>query len=466
VYMLFDGVDEAFDSERQGFLSLAKDIQDAGEHSRIQLAIVGRTQLSDQILEALVVEVVPTIYVTSQKNSGDIEEYIKSSIRRSVKLKRASAQLREEIVEKLSSGAEGMFIWVDFMFKELLKKSNESSMRKSLDQAPKGLKEMLRHVLESFSAGSNEEEPEELEYLNELLAWTTCAPRPFKLGEIETILRLKSEDGNGLLWPENSLRKQFASFFAVNHEDKLTTAELQHPRHYKTDSDGSDDEADGGEAFEDVENNADFDSNKETTEVAFCHASIGNFFRDEAQGKVSASNGHIPVGVDFHEAKVHLLKTCLRLFCDSDFAKKAEATDFRSKYAGANWITHLQSLELPKAKLEDRREIARMLAQMFSEPEVIKLWIRSVAWHCSNNKLKLVRQWWEDKGVVDTLPEKEREFVTSTADAPASTFKLATMELATSWFDPLGLKPSYCAGIVLNYLRFEDGTNADSEVIN
>jgi hypothetical protein len=337
--MLFDGVDEAFDTERQTFLSLIKDVYDAGNHARIQLAIVERPQLSNEIVETLGKEV-PTIYVNPFKDSSDIEQYIKSSIQKSVILKRASPKLRGEIVEKLCSGAQGMFLWVDLMLKELLKKRNESTMRNSLDQAPKGLKEMLRHVLESFSANSNEEE---LEYLNELLAWTTCALRPFKLGEIETILRLKSPDGEGMIYPEGALRKQFASFFVLNRDDRLTTAELQNPHQYKADSD-EEEESETREVFEDVDNETDFDSNKETTEVTFCHASIGDFFRNETQGKVSAGEDHIPIGVDYHDAKVNVLRVCLRLLCDTQFVKKAEGGRVLvQNYAGLHWLAHLRS---------------------------------------------------------------------------------------------------------------------------
>jgi hypothetical protein len=115
VYMLFDGVDEAFEAERQAFFSLAKDVPDAGSKARIHVAMVGRPHLSDQIIEALETELVPTIHVTSLKNSADIEHYIKSSIHKWVIFKRVTAKLREEIVERLSSGANGMFIWVDLM---------------------------------------------------------------------------------------------------------------------------------------------------------------------------------------------------------------------------------------------------------------------------------------------------------------------------------------------------------------
>jgi tetratricopeptide (TPR) repeat protein len=467
VYVLFDGVDEALDTERQVFLSLVKDVYDAGPGARIQLAMVGRPQLSDQIVEALELASemeMPTIYVNSLKNSGDIEQYIKTSIQKSVILKRVSSKLREEIVEKLSSGAQGMFIWVDLMLKELLKKRSEPSMRQSLEQAPKGLKEILRHVLESFSAGSNEEE---LDYLNELLAWTACALRPFQLGEIETILRLKSPEGEGMIYPEGALRKAFASFFSLNREDGLTTAELQNPHRYKSDSDDEAQEGKREEGFEDVENETDFDSNKETTEVTFCHASIGDFFRDETQGKVSAGDGHIPIGVDYHEAKVYVLKTCLRLLCDSEFAKKAEGTAaFTEKYVSEYWPAHLRSLELSKVKLEDRKEIASMLAKMFSQEDVMAAWTYRKAWHCNNDSLKLIRQWWEDPKVVDSLPDEERNFVTSTGSSPATTFKPAAMIYAQKWLDQQNWTPSYCAAAVVSYIQFENGTNANSTDIN
>ena len=467
VYVLFDGVDEAFETERQIFLGLVKDVYDAGQHARIQLAMVGRPQLSDQIVEALELESekeMPTIHVNSLKNSGDIEQYIKNSIQKSVILKRVSSKLREEIVEKLSSGAQGMFIWVDLMLKELLKKRNESSMRKSLEQAPKGLKEILRHVLESFSASSNEEE---LEYLNELLAWTACAPRPFKLGEIETILKLKSPEGEGMIYPEGALRKQFASFFTLNREDGLTTAELQNPHRYKGDSDDEEEESEKGEVFEDVESTTDFDSNKETTEVTFCHASIGDFFRDETQGKVSAGDGHIPIGVDYHDAKIHILTMCLRLLSDLEFAKKAEeTTTFTKKYVSEYWLTHLRSVELSKVKFEDRKEVAIMLAKMFSQEDVVESWTYQKAWHCSNESLKLIRQWWEDPKVVESLPQEERDFVTSTSSSPATTFKPVAVMYAKKWLDQQSWDAPYCARAVVSYIQFENGTNVDSTEIN
>ncbi|KAE8149863.1 hypothetical protein BDV25DRAFT_140381 [Aspergillus avenaceus] len=251
VYILLDAVDEANDDERRTFLELAKDLYDTSERSRLHLALIGRPHISDQLLEGLEVEV-PTIHVTTQKNSSDINQYIHASIKRSVVLKRVSSKLRQEIVEKLFAGAEGMFLWVNLMLQELVKKRNESTMRKALDQAPKGLKDMLRHVLLSFSTDSNEEE---LGFLNETLLW------------------LQSPEGDGMIYPEGALRRHFASFFNLDRENGLTMAELQmmstnRDNFDESDNEGSDSDAD--EAFEDADNFTDFDSHKETTTVTFC----------------------------------------------------------------------------------------------------------------------------------------------------------------------------------------------------
>ena len=310
VYILLDAVDEASGEEREIFLSLAKDLYDAPESSRLKLAIVGRPHISNQLLEGLELEV-PTIHVTTQKNSGDINQYIDASIKKSVVLRRVSPKLHREIVEKLSAGAEGMFLWVNLMLQELVKKRSESSIRKALDDPPRGLKEIIRHILFHFSMSSNEEE---LEYFNEILPWVTCAQQPPTLGLIDAILKLKSPEGDDMIYLEGALRRQFATFFTLDREDALMTADLQNMSMKPDDPAESDDEPDDEsdddkdeneqEVFEDAENFTDFNSDLQTTTVAFCHASIGEFFRDKAEGKVSAGKGHLAVGVNYHEAKL------------------------------------------------------------------------------------------------------------------------------------------------------------------
>lgn len=455
VYILLDAVDEASDDERRIFLSLAKDLYDAPESPRLQLAVVGRPHISDQLLEGLELEV-PTIHVTTQKNSGDINQYIHASIKKSVVLRRVSAKLRQEIVEKLSAGAEGMFLWVNLMLQELVKKRNESSMRKALDDPPKGLKEILRHVLSNFSMSSNEEE---LEYLNEILPWVTCSQQPLTLGLIDAILKLKSPEGDGMIYLEGALRRQFASFFTLDREDALTTAELQNMSTKADVFDGSDDEKNENEeeAFEDVDNFTDFNSDLQTTTVTFCHASIGDFFRDETEGKVSAGEGHLAVGVNYHEAKAHVLKTFLRLFTDSEFAKKADDSGRMLIHAAQNWVHHLLTTSPSECSLENRKEIAKLLLTVFRSEEVISEWIGRRSWVSTNASIQAVRQWWKDEEVITSLSDNEREFISSTEEDPITTFKPVVMFCVKKWLCEKMWNVSPLAAVVWSYQTLSKG---------
>ncbi|KAL4931965.1 NACHT and TPR domain protein [Aspergillus undulatus] len=457
VYIVLDGVDEAFDEERRTFLTLAKDLYDASE-KRLQLAIVGRPHISDQLLEGLEVEA-STIHVTRQKNSADIDSYIQASIKKSVVLRRVSAKLRKEIVDTLSAGAEGMFLWVNLMLQELVRKRNESSMRKVLEHPPKGLKEILRHVLTSFSASSDEEE---LEYLNEILLWVTCSQHPLTLHEIEEILKLKSPEGDGMIYLEGALRGRFAAFFSVDRDDGLTTAELQNmatrPDLFGGSDDGKRDEDE--EVFEDVENFTDFNSDGLTSTVRLSHASIGDFLRDETQGKVSAGEGFFAVGVNYREAKAHVLKTCLRLFTDPYLPYLGDYM-WISNHAALNWAYHLSVAQPSECSSDDREIIAKMLLEMFRDEEVMTIWIdpcsRDCSWLPTEANLQAIRSWWKADGVVATLTQDEQDFISSTEAEPITAFKPLVMFCVKKWLREKNWDITPLVSIVCSYQALAKG---------
>ncbi|PGH12593.1 hypothetical protein AJ80_06651 [Polytolypa hystricis UAMH7299] len=464
VYILLDAVDEAWDKERMTFFSLLRDLYDAPGNTRLQLVVVGRPHISDQLLEGLEAEV-PTIHVTTQKNSSDINQYIHASIKKSVVLRRVSSKLHQEIVEKLSAGAEGMFLWVNLMLQELVKKRNETSIRNALEHPPKGLQEILCHVLSSFSASSNEEE---LEYLNEVLLWVACSNQPLTLAKIDSILRLKSPEGDGIIYLEGLLRRQFASFFNVDREDGLTTAELYNMSRTLNLFDESGDERDKDEdeeAFADVENFTDFNSDRQTTTVTFCHASIGDFLRNETQGKVSAGKGHVAVGVNYHEAKAHVLKTLLRLISDREFAKKADDSWDMVTHAARNWVHHLLITSPLECSPDDQKEIAKRLVTAFMSEAVIGCWIgrrMSPVWVSTNASIQAVWQWWKDKEVLESFSPKEREFILSTEGDPITTFKPLVMLCMKKWLLEIQWYPEPLMAVVWSYQSLIKGKEVDS----
>ena len=435
----------------------------AASHAYIQLVMVGRSQLSFSISEALGADL-PTIHVNSDKNSADIIHYILSSIHKSNLLKRASIGLRAEIVERLSTGAQGMFIWVDLVLQELLKKRSESAMRKSLGEVPKGLKEMLRHVLEGFSLGLADEEPENL---NELLAWAACASRPLTLGELDTILKLKSPDGDGMIYLEGALRKQFASFFSLTREDGLSTAELQNVRQTDDETDDEIENSGPDEGFDDNENATDFDSNPATTEVTFCHASIGDFLRDESQGKVSAGDGHVAIGVNFTEAKISILKTCLELICNDALAKKPQnSSQSMMPYALTNWYYHLCAVEPSNIDPTQKRDIGGLLVKMFGQEAFIKNWAGEVGWgFFTDDEVRIVRSWLADEDLIRSLPSEDQVFARSSSELPMLIFKPLARYIAKKWLEDEWWLPANCCFSVHAYISLERGTPLNGSLV-
>lgn len=107
IYIVLDGIDEADRDSREDFLGLLTDVDSV--NSRIRVAMLGRPQMTEDL--ELAELTLPTIIVNKDNNSKDIVKYIKSCIKKSAFIKRrASDALQDEIIEKLSEGAQGMVI--------------------------------------------------------------------------------------------------------------------------------------------------------------------------------------------------------------------------------------------------------------------------------------------------------------------------------------------------------------------
>ena len=393
--------------------------------------MIGRPQIIDDINEALEVPA-PTIHVDLRKNSEDIINYIQTSIRKSKVLSRVPTQLQNEIVETLGRNAQGMFMWVDLMMRELGKKTRPASMRDALQKAPKGLPQMLRHILEGFSATLMDEDPDDL---NTMLAWVTCAAQPLILGQLDTILKLKSPEGEGVFFLEGKLRKQFASFFTLIRQDGLSTADLQNDVS-ATYLGEIPDALDEGEGLDDVENETDFDSDPLTTDVVFCHASIGDFFRDEAEGKVAVGNEGPAVGVNIVEAKVDVLRVCLSLICNSKLSLKVQDSPSMLPYALEFWHQHLQEAVeyFGKIDINVKQEIGALLVKMVRDEAILPLWCGQSAYIFFNyEKLEPIRRWIEEESVVASLPAADQEWVRSISPNASEIFFLAGVLIAKEW---------------------------------
>ncbi|PWY86019.1 hypothetical protein BO70DRAFT_423185 [Aspergillus heteromorphus CBS 117.55] len=454
VYVVLDGLDESLEADRQMFLEFLLDVK--GESSvkpRIQIVMLGRPHLSGDVVD-LFHESVSSISIDRSKNDDDIARYVERSVMRSRNLARAPQSLRREVVEFLTKNAQGMFMWVNLMVQELGRHNRASSIRECLTRPPTGLYETIRRTLESLSAYLKGDDPTEL---NTALTWVTCAARPLSLQELEAALVVESSEPDDILNLESMLRLQFASFLTLVRDDGLTTSDLE--AEAASSPVGSDDALD--EDADDLRLEGDFNSNPKTTEVVFCHASIGDFFRDENESKCSAGEACFPIGVDIVEARISTLKICLQLMCNP-----SKGPNIR-KYALIWWYSHVEAAvpHLDRISPADRLEIGRLILQSLRDERILAAWIslREADSFWSLETMRPIVKLLDDGPFLDALDVETRDWVLAAIEKPQQLFIPAANLFAKRWLQDMDWRPRVCMLIINRIRGLLDGTGEGTD---
>ena len=93
------------------------------------------------------------------------------------------------------------------MLKEFLKKRDERSIRKALDESLNRLSQTIRHVLKDMSE-SLKNTPQYAE--DEMLTWATCSTSQLGLVEMKSVAKWRSESGSSEMC-EGSMLCSFSS---------------------------------------------------------------------------------------------------------------------------------------------------------------------------------------------------------------------------------------------------------------
>jgi hypothetical protein len=154
VLMIIDGIDEADEKDRTVFLKFMSEFHKKYKETafRISILLVGRPEIVEEIQDETD-SPAPEIKINPSKNSADIGHFIEESIKNS-KLKTRSKALREEIQQKLTTGANGFFLWASLMLTEIeknAKKRSDKAIRAILNQLPKDLSAALRQIVRGYA---------------------------------------------------------------------------------------------------------------------------------------------------------------------------------------------------------------------------------------------------------------------------------------------------------------------------
>jgi hypothetical protein len=474
VYLIFDGLDEALDTEVEEFLPMLQ----REATGRISILLVGRPEMALQLTQTLG-KIPPEVRVSATTNNSDISLFVDESLPKLPHYKQISQALRNDIRQTLISKAGGMFLWVQLILKELQPYYKSKNIRPILTQAPASISDMIHSILERFNRTLK---GDDLFDFNELLVWTTWAKRPMSIGELQILVKLSGEE-NEDIYLEQPLREQFSSFFELSSlasgdeigDQSTSKAGPESSKKAKlslrAESDSDDDSWSSSEIDDSSE---DEDSAKaDTAKVNFNHTSIRQYFQAGINTKVGAA------GIDTLESKVHVVLVLLRSIIQwrqwSGFDAESEssvssisehdgdrkAEDWESEesssdsdsdgddpnanalisYAANNWHLHLATLDPASLRSEDQSAIASLLIRLFRDRGIIWIWVEDVEdfsskWLETTENAQLVSRWLLHFLTAGLLSEEDADWVKSLESGPNEGLLSIVMDkFAKSWLE-------------------------------
>ncbi|KAM0262176.1 hypothetical protein ACHAQJ_001921 [Trichoderma viride] len=517
IYIFLDGIDEAEQSDIEQLLSLLapEDESKPAPRLKLQFAFTGRTYLADMVSVALdpntTGQVFTTIYVTPELIADDVSAFISDGVRHSRILSRSPDDFKQEVIESMKKQVDGLFILAKFMLNEINQKRHPSSILKSLKSFPKEINGMLNETLANLSVTISEEDARDLTMM---LQWVSCAEESLTLEQLEAALIMRF--GDPPLRLEESLRGQYACFFALEREDGLTTDDLvkdfartqrdanpdrnRSPRPRGLSS--SDTSSPGRRASPagrgilsystsppaaetpspprhfsparspgllDASNEVDFRSNPSTTYVTFSHTSVRQFFRDGNANTVQATKGGVTIGFDMMTARINILKACLRIFNDKSWFDNLvldHGKEAIKQYAAWYWQEHLAALDPATVPSEHKKEFGMRIYNMLTVENIIYDW--SIMYEKNNEGLEVLtdsniqalRKWLNDPDIFARLTVEAKDFVTNSVKNDLGICQAIGRFYAIQWLSKDFYKyiPTlFCFKIVQNVAFMNDG---------
>ncbi|KAM6536314.1 hypothetical protein FALCPG4_002323 [Fusarium falciforme] len=440
IYIFFDGIDEADPAEVGELLEqLGSDDESVHrpDHCRLQVALIGRTYMTETVTYALDPDnrgshVVNTLNVTPDRNAQDVRAYIEESVWRLRNLNRSPPEFKDKVVEAMVKQAAGLFILAKFMLEDISRKRHPQTILQSLQSYPKEINGMLARTLKNLSETLYEDQASDL---NEMLQWVACAEEVLSLEQLEAVLIFRFGDPPFHL--EETLRGQYACFFELEREDGLTTDDLirEHEKEQRDLGSGrrsssasrpgsgrNDSPSQGifgrstgtdlnrnlspgrrGSPTQGLSpsrspgrspargaspaNNSDlfdpmsemeFRSNKSNTWVTFFHSSVKSFFSQENSAELGAPTTGPTIGFDPLVARIHIVKTCLSIFTDQAWFNKhrlgSNGREAIKQYAAWYWQEHLAVLDPETVPAAEKRELGQRVYKMLTDDNIILDW--------------------------------------------------------------------------------------------
>ncbi|KAF2106329.1 hypothetical protein BDV96DRAFT_654718 [Lophiotrema nucula] len=145
LFIILDAADESF--PRQDLLRLLEEIATHPDFQNIQLLVTSRRYPDIERMLRPLSE--PSLPMSNSVVETDIRIYTSAMLERQDRFKRWPKDLKEDILEKLVHGAQGMFRWVVCQIHRLLRKT-PTQARKVLEDLPETLDDTYERIFEEI----------------------------------------------------------------------------------------------------------------------------------------------------------------------------------------------------------------------------------------------------------------------------------------------------------------------------
>ncbi|KAI5781049.1 hypothetical protein DFH27DRAFT_604473 [Peziza echinospora] len=357
-YLIIDGLDEALPKERMEFFGV---IHEADERKlRLRIMLISRPEIKVELLNYSKSKEIPTISFSAPKSHPDIEKYVTYKVDRMRFRSPGLVALKRDVVKRLVHGAQGMFLWVDLMIKELQQKRNTTQIREALVNLPKGLPAMYTQILTRLQNTLSEEEMCDV---YKLLTWVLFAKVPLSYRQLKHAFEEHSGQRlisfEGTMQSCSSLITPAGWMEMTGISDGRLSLNDSNPSRQQNSRDGQEQEPYQGVVFK------------------IRHLSFAEYLKtSEAAIYSSRLEGEVCI-VEM------LLKALVRHFPSRDnyeyhdTSHRHEACSFLH-YARKNLLGQLNQLDLQQCPAEKRDGVADALYALHNESEPAARWARYV----------------------------------------------------------------------------------------
>ncbi|CAH0002207.1 unnamed protein product, partial [Clonostachys byssicola] len=221
VFIVIDGLDEASPKVQVETLELLAGIR-KGSTGNLHILVASRGYLD---IERTIARLdFPANYRDISMNATEVDHDINIHLKTFLLKEpyvRWSTPLKNEVLSRLTTSANGVFRWADLQIRALEHEDREKDIRRALQRLPKDLHETYERMLQDI-----EQNHKKYEALS-ILMWLAWAKRPLNLAEVAELVAFdRPNEGEELVFDprdrfsdHSSVRRLVAGLVSFNNDD-------------------------------------------------------------------------------------------------------------------------------------------------------------------------------------------------------------------------------------------------------